>query len=180
MARRILPVPAYMIVTEPLGPALMKSVLPTGRTLIDSKVNIFWSRPTPDGERLIFGSRTGMREDDLRVKAGQIRGDMLKVFPQLEDVRVSHCWTGNMGFTFDKLPHTGSHEGVEFAMGLCGVGIPMGTYLGHKTALRVLGDPAAATAFDGRPFPTRPFYTGKPWFLPLVIAWYRLRDRLAR
>ncbi|MCZ6844370.1 MAG: FAD-binding oxidoreductase [Alphaproteobacteria bacterium] len=180
MARRMLPVPAYMIVTEPLGPELMKSVLPTGRTLIDSKVNIFWTRPTPDGERLIFGSRTGMREDDLRVKAGQIRGDMLKVFPQLEDIRVSHCWTGNMGFTFDKLPHTGTHQGVEYAMGLCGVGIPMGTYLGHKTALRVLGDPAAATAFDGRPFPTRPFYTGKPWFLPLVIAWYNLRDRLAR
>ena len=65
-------------------------------------------------------------------------------------------------------------------MGLCGVGIPMGTYLGHKTALRVLDDPAAATAFDGRPFPTRPFYTGKPWFLPLGIAWYNLRDRLAR
>ena len=180
MARRILPVPAYMIVTEPLGPELMKSVLPTGRTLIDSKVNIFWTRPTPDGERLIFGSRTGMREDDLRVKAGQIRGDMLKVFPQLESTKISHCWTGNMGFTFDKLPHTGAHEGVEFAMGLCGVGIPMGTYLGHKTALRVLGDPAAATAFDGRPFPTRPFYTGRPWFLPLVIAWYNLRDRLAR
>ena len=180
LARRMLPVPAYMIVTEPLGPELMNSVLPTGRTLIDSKVNIFWSRPTPDGERLIFGCRTGMREDDLRVKAGQIRGDMLKVFPQLEDVRVSHCWTGNMGFTFDKLPHTGAHEGVEYAMGLCGVGIPMGTYLGHKTALRVLGDPAGATAFDGRPFPTRPFYTGNPWFLPLVMGWYNLRDRLAR
>ena len=180
IARRMIPVPAYMIVTEPLGAERMKSVLPTGRTVIDSKVNIFWTRPTPDGERLIFGSRTGMRQDDLRIKARQIHGDMLKVFPQLEGVKVSHCWTGNMGFSFDKLPHTGAHEGVEFAAGLCGVGIPMGTYLGHKTGLRVLGDPAAATAFDGRPFPTRPFYTGNPWFLPLVMGWYSLVDRLSR
>ena len=180
LARRVIPTPAYMIVTEPLGAERMKSLLPTGRTVIDSKVNIFWTRPTPDGERLIFGCRTGERQDDLKVKAREIYGDMLKVFPQLEGVKVSHCWTGNMGFTFDKLPHTGAYEGVEFATGLCGVGIPMGTYLGHKTALRVLGDPQGSCAFDGRPFPTRPFYTGNPWFLPLVMGWYNLRDRLAR
>ena len=180
IARRMIPVPAYMIVTEPLGAKRMKALLPTGRTVIDCKVNIFWTRPTPDGERLIFGSRTGEREDDLKVKARDIHGDMLKVFPQLEGVKVSHCWTGNMGFTFDKLPHTGAHEGVEFAAGLCGVGIPMGTYLGHKTGLRVLGDPEAATAFDGRPFPTRPFYTGNPWFLSLVMGWYSLVDRFSR
>ena len=180
MARRVIPTPAYMIVTEPLGAERLKSLLPTGRTVIDSKINIFWTRPTPDGERLIFGCRTGMRQDDLKIKAREIYGDMLKVFPQLEGVKLSHCWTGNMGFTFDKLPHTGAHEGVEFAIGLCGVGIPMGTYLGHKTGLRVLGDPAGATAFDGRPFPTRPFYSGNPWFLPLVMGWYNLRDRLAR
>jgi glycine/D-amino acid oxidase-like deaminating enzyme len=178
--RRIVTVPAYMITTEHLGRRKLKELLPTGRTVIDSKFNIFWTRPTPDFERLIFGSRTGMRQDDLRLKAREIHGDMLKVFPQLEGTRISHCWTGNMGFTFDKLPHTGSHEGVEYATGLCGAGIPMGTYLGHKTALRVLGDPEAATAFDGRPFPTRPFYNGNAWFLPVAMAYYNLRDRLAR
>ena len=180
IARRMIPVPAYMIATEPLGAEMMKRLLPSGRTLIDSKVNIFWARPSPDGERLLFGCRTGMREDDLKRKARQMHGDMLKVFPQLAGTRLSHCWTGNMGFTFDKLPHSGVHEGVHYATGLCGVGIPMGTYLGHKTALRVLGSRDAATAFEGRPFPTRPFYTGKPWFLPLMIAWLNLRDRLAR
>ncbi len=105
---------------------------------------------------------------------------MLKVFPGLADVRLSHCWTGNMGFTFDKLPHSGRHEGVWYATGLCGVGIPMGTYLGHKTALKVLGDPAGETAFDGRPFPTIPFYAGDPWFLPLTVGWFNLRDRWGR
>ncbi len=180
IARRMIPVPAYMIVTEPLGAARLKALLPTGRTVIDSKVNIFWTRPTPDGERLIFGCRTGMRQDDLKIKAREIYGDMLKVFPQIEGVKVSHCWTGNMGFTFDKLPHTGAHEGVEFAAGLCGVGIPMGTYLGHKTALRVLGDPEAATAFDGRPIPTPPFYSGNPRFLSRGRGGYNLVDRFSR
>ena len=53
----------------------------------------------------------------------------------------------------------------------------MGTYLGHKTALRVMGDPAAVSAFDGRPFPTKPFYTGAPWMLPIVVQWYKHKDR---
>jgi hypothetical protein len=28
------------------------------------------------------------------------------------------------------------------------------------------------------PFPTRPLYVGKPWFLPAVVSWYRIRDRI--
>jgi glycine/D-amino acid oxidase-like deaminating enzyme len=176
VARRMIPVPAYMIATEPLGAERMHALFPTGRTMIDSKINIFWARPSPDGERLLFGSRTGVRRDNLRRKAREIRSDMLKVFPDLAEVRLSHCWTGNMGFTFDKLPHSGKHEGVWYATGLCGVGIPMGTYLGHKTALKVLGDAAGETAFDGRPFPTMPLYTGDPWFLPFTIGWFNLRD----
>ena len=66
---------------------------------------------------------------------------MVQIVPSLEGVKISHCWTGKTAFTFDMMPHTGSHDGVEYAMGWCGSGVPMGTYLGHKTALRVLGDP---------------------------------------
>ncbi len=67
--------------------------------------------------------------------------------------------------------------GVLYAMGYCGTGLPMSTWLGHKLALRVLGDKNGATGFDGRPFPTRPFYNGNPWFLPLVVQWYGHKDR---
>ena len=102
---------------------------------------------------------------------------MVHIVPALEGVKISHCWTGKTAFTFDMMPHTGSHDGVEYAMGWCGSGVPMGTYLGHKTALRVLGDPEAKSAFDGRPFPTKPFYTGRPWFMPLAVAWHKRKDR---
>jgi hypothetical protein len=54
----------------------------------------------------------------------------------------------------------------------------MGTWLGLKAARKILGDGAAgATAFDGRPFPTLPFYGGRPWFVPLVMAWHDWQDR---
>jgi hypothetical protein len=41
---------------------------------------------------------------------------------------------------------------------------------------KVLGLAEGRTAFDDLPFPTRPFYTGRPWFLPAAVAWYRWRD----
>jgi hypothetical protein len=52
----------------------------------------------------------------------------------------------------------------------------MAPYLGMRTGQKVLSQPEGVTAFDGLPFPTRPFYRGKPWFLPAAVAWYRWRD----
>ncbi|MGH6718021.1 MAG: NAD(P)/FAD-dependent oxidoreductase [Alphaproteobacteria bacterium] len=180
LRRRIIPVAAFMIATEPLGATRLDALLPSLRTMIDSKINIYWARRSPDGERLLFGARTGIDDGPLETKARKLHGHMIEVFPQLHGVRLSHCWTGNMGFTFDLLPHHGVLDGVHYAAGFCGVGIPMGSYLGHKAALKVLGDKGATTAFDGLPFPTRPFYAGNPWFLPPLLAVWGLRDRLGR
>jgi len=179
LRRRLIPVPAFQIATEPLAPDLLARLFPTRRTLIDTKINIYWARLSPDGTRIIFGARTGIDDGPLENKARRLHACMTEVFPELATTRLSHVWTGNMGFTFDLLPHVGVIEGVHYAAGFCGVGIPMGTYLGHKAALRVLGRPGAATAFDDLPFPTRPLYDGRPWFLPAVLGWYGLKDRLA-
>ena len=80
--------------------------------------------------------------------------------------------------SFDKLPHVGIRDGVHYAMGYCGVGLPMGTWMGHRVGLKLLGKPEGATPFDGRGFPTRPFYTGHPWFMPAMMAYYDLKDRI--
>ncbi len=40
--------------------------------------------------------------------------------------------------------------------------------------------PGSSSAFAGRDFPTKPLYTGRPWFLPAVLGWYRLKDALGR
>jgi hypothetical protein len=42
---------------------------------------------------------------------------------------------------------------------------------------KVLGLSQGETAFDDQPFPTKPLYTGNPWFLPAVVSWYRWRDK---
>ena len=106
---------------------------------------------------------------------------MVEIFPELAGVRLTHAWTGFVAYTFDKLPHVGRHsDGAHFAMGYCGSGVAMSSWLGHKAALKLLGDPAGATAFDGHELRGAPYYGGTPWFLPVVAMWYRMGDRMTR
>ena len=82
------------------------------------------------------------------------------------------------GFTFDELPHLGNHDGVYFAMGYCGTGTAMATYLGHLIGRRILGVKQDPVALEDLEFKTKSFYRGNPWFLSTVIAGYRLLDKL--
>jgi glycine/D-amino acid oxidase-like deaminating enzyme len=174
--RRILPIPLFQIATEPMPRAMLDRLIPRSRTILDSKINIYWIRRSPDDTRIILGGRTGKEEGGLIGKARALHGVMTEVFPELKDVKITHCWEGQTGFTFDVLPHIGVHDGVHYAMGYCGVGMPMGTYLGHKVGLKVLRKPEGKTPFDGRPFPGRPYYRNKPWFLPFVVAYFNFID----
>lgn len=176
LRRRTLPVKGYIIATKPIAPERLRRLMPGGRTCLDSRNNIWAVRLTPDGTRLLCFGRTGVRDGGLPGKARRLRNGLVKIFPDLEDVKLTHCWEGAMAFTFDKLPHAGVRDGIHYAGGYCGVGLPMSTWLGHKAAQRILGEADAGSPFDDRPFPTRPLYTGNPWFLPAMMSYYNLRD----
>ncbi len=100
---------------------------------------------------------------------------MVEVFPALRDVEIEYAWSGNVAFTRDQLPHAGQWGGVHFSMGCCGHGVGMSTYMGHVVAESILGRPDR-NPFRNIPFPAIPLYSGRPWFLPLAGAWYKLRD----
>ena len=67
---------------------------------------------------------------------------------------------------------------MHYAAGYCGSGVSMASYLGMRIGQRVLGLKEARTGFDDIDFPTRPFYTGNPWFLAPSVMFYRWRDCL--
>ena len=46
-----------------------------------------------------------------------------------------------------------------------------------KAALQILEDPEGNTVFAQRDFPTKWWYTGTPWFLPIYMAHYDWLDR---
>lgn len=178
LQRRVIPIGSYVIATDPLPRDMIKGLFPSGRLVVDTRKVVYYFGPSPDGQRVIFGGRVSTGETDPSISGPRLHADMAQIFPELSDVGISHSWTGFVAYTFDELPHIGTHDGVQYAMGYCGTGVSLSGYLGMRLGQKVLGHSDGKTAFDDLPFPTRPFYRGKPWFLPAALAWYRWRDRV--
>lgn len=179
LQRRLIPFDAYMIATEPVDKAVLDSLLPTNRTYIDENQNIIYLRRAPDESRILFGGRTGSRPGSLHERALELHRMASAILPGMQGLKISNAWTGRCAATFDLYPHLGRKDGVWYAAGYCFAGVPMGTYLGRKLAWRVLGLTQGKSVFEGRPFPTMPFYTGNPWFVPHAMKVYDLLDAFA-
>lgn len=180
LRRRIVPVYSYQIATEPLPKELLQEINPGRRMISDSQRELYYTRPSPDGTRVLFGSRPSFIEMDERAAAANLAAKLQEVWPKLAPFRITHSWRGKVAMTFDKVAHMGQDDGVHYAIGCNGNGVALMTYLGHQTALKLLGKANKACAFDQPDFPTEPYYGGRPWFLPIVSAWYHLRDNLDR
>jgi glycine/D-amino acid oxidase-like deaminating enzyme len=180
LRRRVIPFPAFIMATEPLGTATVKRLLPTLRIFQEAAQNPFFMRPTPDGERLLFGGLTGWFAPSLPKFARRLHAALVARIPELQNVRISHLWTGKCSATFSIYPGIGVHDGIHYAMGYCFAGISMGTYLGHKIGLRVLGAPEARTVFDDIIFESRAWHQGYPWFVPFAAAQMIRGDRKLR
>lgn len=180
LRRRVIPVTSYMVATAPLSSNLMATLMPRGRMLSDSNRLLCYFRPSPDNTRILFGGRPAYTDIGPQRAAERLSNYMTRIFPELHDVEISHSWFGYIAYTFDRLPHVGEHDGLHYAMGYCGSGVVMSTWLGRKAALRLLGRPEGNSAFADIGHPASPVYYGKPWFLPLVQAWYQGADMLGR
>jgi len=177
LAQRLIPAASHMIATEELSADQMQRLIPCARMITDSHRISNYYRPSPDGKRLLFGSRANGNLDDHAQLVAHTRDRMIAIFPELAHSRIDHSWWGYVALTFDKLPKITTHEGITYAAGYCGSGVVWANWLGRKAAWRVLDDPRAGSALDSIEFETRPFYNGKPWFLPAAIGWQHRRDR---
>ena len=178
LRRRVIPIGSYMIATEPLPPALTARLIPRGRVISDTRRVIFYYRLSPDRRRLLFGGRVSLNETDPRLTGPKLHAEMVRIFPELAQARITHSWCGFVAYTFDEIMHVGQHDGMYYAMGYCGAGVGTASYFGMRIGQQVLGLREGRTALDGLPFQTRPFYYGNPWFLSASVLYYRWRDRL--
>jgi glycine/D-amino acid oxidase-like deaminating enzyme len=177
LARRLVPMPSYLIATEELGENRVIDLIPNLRMIVETRAKHLYYRPSPDGKRIILGGRAALHLIPLEEAAMRLRKELVALFPGLGDVGVTHCWTGNVAMTRSDLAGIGQKDGVWFAMGCNGSGVALMPYLGRKLALKMLGSSEGATAFDDIPFSALPLYDGRPWFLPLMTAWFRAKDR---
>ena len=177
---RIIPIPSQIITTENIETKLMDKLMPK-RRMLGNTLNLYnYFRPSPNDKCIIFGGRKGADTNDPMQKTIGLREQMIQIFPELKGVSISHSWWGYTGYTFDYLPKVTVHRGIHYALGFCGSGVVWANWLGLKAALAILGEQNSESIFAKYPFQTRPLYFGKPWFLPFVISWYDVKDKLKR
>jgi len=176
---RMLPINNYIVATESLGENRARVVNRDNLCVADSLFVLNYFRLTPD-HRLLWGGgeSTGRRfPDDI---AGLVRGRMLEVYPDLEDVEITHAWGGTLAITGTRMPLF--HDlggGIRAIGGWSGSGIHMGTMGGKIAVDAITGAPGAWQVLARAPTPPFP---GGDWFrlplLRLAMFWYGLRDRL--
>jgi gamma-glutamylputrescine oxidase len=105
---------------------------------------------------------------------------MLKIYPQLENVRIDYGWGGTLGITLNRLPHVVRIEpNILSASGYSGHGLGMATLCGKLVAEAIAG---SSIRFDMmRSIPEAPFPGGSRMRRPLLtlaMLYYSLRDKL--
>ncbi|OWJ58207.1 NAD(P)/FAD-dependent oxidoreductase [Paraburkholderia caledonica] len=175
--RRLAPVGSFIVVTEPLPPELLAKVLPNRRAYTTTRLMHNYFRVTPDS-RLLFGGRARFTasERPSDAKSGRILQQGLgAMFPMLSSARIDYCWGGLVDISADRLPHAGQHDGIYFSMGYSGHGTQMSTHMGQVMA-DVMDGREDRNPWGESEWAAIPGHTGKPWFLPLVGTYYRIKD----
>lgn len=177
--RRIIPIGSFIIVTVPLSKVQVAETMP-GRRNFTTTLNLgHYFRLTAD-DRLVFGGRArfAMSGPTSDLKSGAIlRADLAHMFPALADVPIDYCWGGLVDMTADRLPRAGIRDGVHYAMGYSGHGVQMSVHMGMIMADIIRGG-STANPWRDLDWPAVPGHFGTPWFLPIVGAYYRFKDRV--
>jgi len=192
LQRKLIPIGSFIITTEVLPEKLAQDLSPRNRMIYDSKNYLYYYRLTPD-RRMLFGGRAAFfpeNDQTVRRSAAILRRGMIDVYPQLSDAKIDYVWGGTLDFAFDIMPHAGRLDGMYYAVGYAGHGVAMATYQGQKVAELMAAEQMPEdlharraedkpeNPFVAIPFPGAPLglYNGRPWFLPLAGAWYKLLD----
>jgi len=182
LSGKVLPAGSYIIATEPLAPDVAARLIPQNLALCDQKVGLDYYRLSAD-RRLLFGGACHYSGRDPADIAAYMRPQMLKVFPQLADVRIDYQWGGKIGITANRFPQVGrlrQQPNVFYAQGYSGHGLNVthwcakllgeAIHAGHSQGFDVFSAVPHMT-FPGGPMLRSPL-------LALGMLWYRLREVL--
>lgn len=175
--RGVFPAGSYIIVTEPLPQDLQQELSPNNRMFEDSKRFLSYFRLTADGRALLGGRSSLLNDLDLQRSANILQKGLLEIWPQLTGYEITHSWTGYLGMSFDLMPHAGRSNGVWYANGFCGHGLPVGSLLGYEMGEVIAGKRPNSLMMEIKQ-PRYFFACMDKLFLPLATAWYRMLDWL--
>ena len=176
---RVMPIVNHVLATEPLGERRARSLIRSGACVHSTRFVVDYYRCSAD-HRLLFGGGETYSDRPLDDPKAFVRRYMLRVFPQLAEVRIDYAWSGRLAITMNRLPHVGrvAPNGF-FAQGFSGHGVALTQIAGKLIAEAVSG---TAERFDVMAGLRHRAFPGGTWFrhplLVLGMLYYMLRDKL--
>ncbi len=182
LSGKVLPAGSYVVATEPLPESLASALIPQNMALCDQKVGLDYYRLTAD-RRLLFGGACHYSGRDPKDIGAYMRPKVLKVFPQLADVRIDYQWGGLIGITANRFPQVGrlhQHPNVYYAQGYSGHGLNVTHWTAKLLAEAIaVGQSQGLDVFSAVPHLTFP--GGRALRSPLLalgMLWYRMKEAL--
>ena len=175
---RVMPLHNFILTTEPLG-ARADELIPKREAAADSRFVVYYWRLTRDNRLLFGGGETYGTRFPTDIK-NFVRPHMLKLYPQLADVKIDYAWGGTLAVTMKRLPYIRRlRRGLYTACGYSGQGVGTASFAGKLLAEAIAGEAERFDVFSKLPAP--PFPGGRMFRTPtlaLAMTWYALRDRL--
>jgi len=172
----VMPINNFILTTEPLSDP---TILPHDYAAADSRFVVNYWRKTPDN-RLLFGGGENYTPWFPKDIKAFVRKNMLKIYPQLADVKISHAWGGTLAITMSRAPFVRNlAPNVYTSAGYSGQGVVLAPYFGKLLARAITGDTRDVELLSHLPTPA--FFGGRALRWPALVAglsYYALRDRL--
>lgn len=173
------PAGSYIIATEPLSPEVIHSINPLDLAVCDLNNVVDYFRMSADG-RMLFGGRCNYSGREPRSIKATMLPRMLKIYPQLKDVRIDYEWGGKIGIVVNRIPVLGRiGKNVYYCQGYSGHGINATHVAGEVMADAVTGTMERFDLFAKTSHVRLPL---GQWFGNQIIAlgmlYYRMKDLL--
>ena len=177
---KFMPINNYVVATEPLGEKRARELIKNNYAVCDTRFIIDYYRFSEDW-RMIFGGGETFTSNFVKNATSFVSKRMIKVFPQLQNVKIDYSWGGTLAITVNRLPHFGTlmNNKVSYAFGYSGHGLALSVLAGKLIGENIQGDHERFKFFSGINHMSIPF--GSIFRRPIyssAILYYKIRDYL--
>ena len=179
LSNLVFPAGSYIIGTEPLSEDVVNEINPLDVAVCDLNEVVDYFRLSAD-KRLLYGGACNYSGRDPASIKSYILPRMLKVYPQLKDVRIDFEWGGKIGIVLNRIPAVGRINGnVYYCQGYSGHGVAATHIMGEVMAEAIAGTMEKFDLFADMNHFRIP---GSQWIGNQIIAlgmlYYKLMDRI--
>jgi gamma-glutamylputrescine oxidase len=174
---RVMPINNFIATTAPLEDP--QSLIKNNYAVADSRFVVYYFRMTADN-RLLFGGGENYSYKFPHDIGSVVRTHIMRVFPQLHDVKIDHAWGGTLAVTPTRLPLVQRLQpGLYTSAGYSGQGVMLAPYFGKLLADVIACESGQFDLLSKLPVPQFPGGTLLRWpILVSAMLALRLRDML--